>query len=263
MVGGEPGSGGVLVLPAQPSALARARAVAAQLGHSAPYAADEREGREGREGRVILYVGHDDIWLQEADTPQASPVRIDFASPRLQHRRRGGHNELLGRAVGVRAGECPHVIDATAGLGRDAFVLSDLGCTVTLVERSPVLAPLLAEALEQASISGLESVRMAASRMRLERADSCSIDVPEGVVIYLDPMFSSRRGSAAAKKDLSVLQALHKTLEGEDDRLFDWALSQPARRIVVKRPAKAPPIGQRKPSHTIAGKAVRFDVYPR
>ena len=91
-----------------------------------------------------------------------------------QHRRRSGHNELLGRAVGVKAGESPRVVDATAGLGRDAYVLGDLGCEVTLVERSPVLALLLAHALERARISSVESVRAAAASMCLRQADSCS-----------------------------------------------------------------------------------------
>ena len=82
-------------------------------------------------------------------------------------------------------------------------------------------------------------------------------------MIYLDPMFSQRRGSAAAKKDLSVLQALHSATDNEDSQLFEWAMAQPARRVVVKRPAKAAPLQQRQPSHAIMGKAIRFDVYAR
>ncbi|MEK9543840.1 MAG: class I SAM-dependent methyltransferase [Luminiphilus sp.] len=250
------GSGPVAVVPAERGAEARARAVARQLD-----VAVQRDNHQT--ASVILYVGHDDLWLQRADVAQASPVRVDFASPRLQHRRRSGHNELLGRAVGVKAGESPRVVDATAGLGRDAYVLGDLGCEVTLVERSPVLALLLAHALERARISSVESVRAAAARMCLRQADSCSLAVPEGVVIYLDPMFSQRRGSAAAKKDLSVLQALHSATDNEDSQLFEWAMAQPARRVVVKRPSKAPPLQQRQPSHAIMGKAIRFDVYAR
>lgn len=246
----------IAVVPAEPGAEARARAVAQQLD-----VALQRDSHQA--ASVILYVSHDDLWLQRADVAQASPVRVDFASPKLQHRRRSGHNELLGRAVGVKAGASPRVVDATAGLGRDAYVLGDLGCEVTLVERSPVLALLLAEALERARISSVESVRAAAARMCLRQADSCSLEVPEGVVIYLDPMFTQRRGSAAAKKDLSVLQALHTATDSEDGELFRWAMAQPARRVVVKRPAKAPPLQQRQPSHAIMGKAIRFDVYAR
>ena len=65
---------------------------------------------------VVLFVDHDDLWLQQQALEQVSPVRVDFASPGLQHRRRSGQNELLGRAVGVKGGERPSVLDATAGL---------------------------------------------------------------------------------------------------------------------------------------------------
>jgi 16S rRNA (guanine1516-N2)-methyltransferase len=74
-------------------------------------------------------------------------------------------------------------------------------------------------------------------------------------------MFTDRRSSAAVKKDLSVLQALHASVENEDEQLFVWAMSQPVRRVVVKRPLKSPALHHRKPSHVIKGKAVRFDVY--
>jgi 16S rRNA (guanine1516-N2)-methyltransferase len=42
------------------------------------------------------------------------------------------------------------VIDGTAGLGKDAFVLAGLGCKVTLVERHPVVVALLADGLARA-----------------------------------------------------------------------------------------------------------------
>jgi 16S rRNA (guanine1516-N2)-methyltransferase len=74
-------------------------------------------------------------------------------------------------------------------------------------------------------------------------------------------MFTDRRGSAAVKKDLSVLQALHGNVDNEDEQLLAWALAQPVRRVVVKRPLKSAPLDSRKPSHVIKGKTVRFDVY--
>lgn len=210
---------------------------------------------------VALFVDHDDLWLQQQGVAQVSPVRVDFASPGLQHRRRGGQNELLGRAVGVKGGERPRVLDATAGLGRDAYVLADLGCSVTLIERSTVLALMLDQALARASISAIASVQLAASRMQLQPGDSRDYKTSKETVIYLDPMFTDRRGSAAVKKDLSVLQALHDSVDNEDEQLLAWALEQPVRRVVVKRPMKSLPLGHRKPSHGIKGKAVRFDVY--
>ena len=46
-------------------------------------------------------------------------------------------NQPLARAVGIKSGFRPTVFDATAGMGGDAFVLASLGCTVTMIERSP------------------------------------------------------------------------------------------------------------------------------
>ena len=248
-------SGACTVVPATTGAWSIAQRIADQLGCRVVRRAEEVISP------VALFVDHNDLWLQKRSSVQVSPVRVDFASPGLQHRRKSGQNELLGRAVGIKGDVRPWVLDATAGLGRDAYVLADLGCSVTLIERSPVLAFMLEQALERASISAITSVQVACSRMQLQLGDSRHYRTSKETAIYLDPMFTERRGSAAVKKDLSVLQALHGSLENEDEQLFAWAMSQPVQRVVVKRPLKSPALDLRKPSHAIKGKAVRFDVY--
>ena len=45
------------------------------------------------------------------------------------------------------------MLDATAGLGRDAFVLASLGCQVTLIERVPAVAALLENGIERALLN--------------------------------------------------------------------------------------------------------------
>ena len=121
-----------------------------------PNCAAKKKGTE-----LLLVVGETDAWL-EAD---GTEVRVSFDSATMRHRRKGGQNELLGRAVGVKADRKPRVWDATGGMGRDAFVLADLGCEVTLNERVPVLAWLLNESISAASVSSHEQVRDAAERM--------------------------------------------------------------------------------------------------
>ena len=49
----------------------------------------------------------------------------------------------LGAGCWTEAGVNPHIVDATAGLGRDAFLLASLGAKVTLIERSPMMYELL------------------------------------------------------------------------------------------------------------------------
>jgi 16S rRNA (guanine1516-N2)-methyltransferase len=205
-----------------------------------------------------LVVGETDAWLEMT----GSQVRIAFDSASMLHRRRGGQNELLGRAVGIKAGLQPAVWDATGGLGRDAFVLADLGCQVTLYERVPVLAWLLDDAIKAAQVSGYDQVRKAAARMKVHQQDSRLLDVPPDNVLYLDPMFPERKKSAAVKKEAVMLQSLTDTLD-DSESLWNWAWHQPVERIVVKRPLRAPALGPEKPSHALTGKSVRFDVFIR
>ena len=246
-----------VAVPAPPAVLAvsgespaRARAAAAALSTEL---CGQKKGTE-----LLLVVGETDAWL-EAD---GTEVRVSFDSATMHHRRKGGQNELLGRAVGVKADRKPRVWDATGGMGRDAFLLADLGCEVTLNERVPVLAWLLNEAIAAASVSTHEQVRDAAERMMVVAGDSCQSAVPSDSVLYLDPMFPERKKAAAVKKEAAMLQRL---AGGYDDaeQLWAWAWAQPVERIVVKRPLRAPVLGAQRPSHSLSGKSVRFDVFVR
>lgn len=248
-----------VVVPARRGSDRRARAVASRVG--LPFVAT----LDRAVVPVALVVDDMSLWLQQTSSRGAGPVRVDFADPAMQHRRRGGHNELLGRAIGVRATQFPAVLDATGGLARDAYVLADLGCQVSLYERSPVLSLLLEEALAAAAISALPAVRAAAARMTLHADDATRHAALPGQVIYLDPMFPDRRSTAAVRKDLATLQQLYGEQhdEHEGEALLAWAMAQPTPRIVVKRPPKAPPLAAMRVSHAISGKAVRFDVLVR
>lgn len=246
-----------IVAPADAGLWAHAVKIAETL--CLPVAADWRQAT----ARVALVVDFDRAWLQQLGSKPPGPLHVDFASPEMTHRRKGGQNELLGRAVGVKANKHPAVFDATAGLGRDAFVLADLGCEVTLVERSRTLAFLLEQAVDRARLSASDQVRHAVERMRVVWGESLEFEVSDSDVIYIDPMFPDRRNTAAVKKDLAVLQRLHGQQPDDSAALADWALEQSVSRVVVKRPAKAPPLTDRAPSHALSGKAVRFDVYVR
>ena len=205
-----------------------------------------------------MVVGETSAWLEL----EGVKVAVQFDSAAMQHRRKGGHNELLGRAVGLKADRKPPIWDATGGLGRDAFVLADLGCQVTLCERVPVLAWLLNQAVQAAAVSGVDQVRAAAEKMSVLAADSKTQRAPAGTVIYLDPMFPERKKAAAVKKEAAMLQHLaDQTDDGES--LWLWAWDQPVERIVVKRPLRAPILGHIRPAYTLKGKSVRFDVFIR
>ena len=191
------------------------------------------------------------------------PIRVDFGSGELRHRRRGGHNEAIGRAVGIGKRDRLRLVDGTAGLGRDSFVLADLGCEVCMFERSPVVFALLRDGLQRARAAADPWLRDTAASLSLRRGDA-----REGLlagelqadVVYLDPMFPQRRKAARAKKEMWIF---HQLL-GPDPapaELLDAALAAASWRVVVKRPGRAPALAGPPPHHAIPGKTVRFDVY--
>ncbi len=192
------------------------------------------------------------------------PVNADFLSGTVDHRRKfgGGKGQLIAKAVGLKPGIVPHVLDATAGLGKDAFVLASLGCEVTLLERSPVVAELLAAGLARARRS--YDVAYIVSLMTMINADSIEwlTDKSEHVadVIYLDPMFPDRDKSSLVKKEMRLFKPL---VGGDLDAasLLSAALEKARYRVVVKRPRKAPEIEGVKPSLKIEGKSSRYDIY--
>lgn len=208
---------------------------------------------------------HDDQWgLLDQEEPAGVPVIIDFVSGRTAYRRKYGHagGEAISRAVGIKKGHRPNVVDATAGLGRDAFVLATMGCQVHMIERSAVIAKLLGNALQRAVkdekigklIQGKLSLMCADSRQALLRAPF----TPE--VIYLDPMFPQKDKSALVKKDMRMLQEV----VGHDvdaDELLSIALSVATKRVVVKRPAYADYLAIMAPHTSIKTKKHRFDIY--
>src|ERR1700691_1925049 len=68
-------------------------------------------------------------------------IYADFLSETIQYRcqKGGGKRQLLARAIGLPNKPELTVCDITAGLGKDAFILANLGAKVTMIERSPII----------------------------------------------------------------------------------------------------------------------------
>ena len=212
---------------------------------------------------TVLCLGFNGLSLLDCDAPRDEPLRVDFSGGALGFRQRAGfrRDELLARAAGVKGNPLPRVLDATAGLGRDAFMLASLGCEVTLCERHPVVHALLADGLRRAAEQGLTAL----SRMRLCAEDAAGhLHDPASLgaydVIVLDPMFPERSKSALVKKPMRLFHALVGADE-DGGALLECALSRALRRVVVKRPLHAEHLAGRAPTLDYRGKAVRFDVY--
>ena len=184
-------------------------------------------------------------------------VRGDFT--RLLPRIRRGNlaSEHLVRAVKIKGIAEPLVVDATAGLGEDAFLLAAAGCRVLLFERDPVIAALLRDALERAKAD--PETAPIASHLTLRPEDSIPVlPTLSPDVVLLDPMFPERKKTALVKKKFQLIHLLEKPCEDER-ALLDAALAARPRRIVIKRPAKGPFLAGVKPSYSLDGSAVRFD----
>ena len=187
-------------------------------------------------------------------------LRGDFTRmlPRLRQGRL--QQELLVKAARIKGATEPTAIDCTAGLGEDSLLLAAAGFSVTMFERDAMIAALLADALERAAADP----RLAdiVSRMTLVAGDSLAgladLDF-EPDVVFLDPMFPARTKSAAVKKKFQLLHHLEQPCE-EEDALVKAALAAHPHKVVIKRPAKGPHLAGMKPSYSIQGKAVRYDV---
>ena len=213
---------------------------------------------------ALLVASVDGLSLQRTGRAAPGPVSVDFGGAGMRHRRGAGHNELLGRAVGVGKKPVLRVLDATAGLGRDSFVLADLGCQVLMSERVPLVSALLQSGLEKARSSGDPWLQGVLGRMSLwegEARDLPASRLSDIDVVYLDPMFPKRGKSAAVKKEMALFHSLLQGSSRDADRLLLWALALDVARVVVKRPSRAVNLADRRPSHVIAGKTVRYDVY--
>jgi 16S rRNA (guanine1516-N2)-methyltransferase len=219
---------------------------------------------------AVVFEG-DSIVLQQTGAKAPGPILADFVAGAVDHRRKfgGGKGQMIAKAVGIKAGVYPRVLDATAGLGKDAFVLASLGLDVDLLERSPLVYALLEDGLLRARRYAHETedaeLQQLMSRLRLHSIDARNYlqtisDATRPDVIYLDPMFPDRQKTADVKKDM---RAFHYVV-GQDldaNELLPLALAAVNYRVVVKRPRKAPFLNAQTPSYQLEGKSSRYDIY--
>ena len=191
------------------------------------------------------------------------PYYVDFASEQMLYRSAKAmqQNELIVRACKIKSLDRPCcVVDATAGLGRDAFILAASGFTLCVIERHPVVATLLEQGIARITDAEIKK------RLTLVHADSQTYlkkladahDKPD--VVYLDPMFAIKR-QAKVKKELQILQMLLHDTPDDSQALLPLALQAAGKRVVVKRAIDAPPLNHCNPAFSFSGKQARFDIY--
>ena len=212
-----------------------------------------------------LCVGEKGIELRDLAADRERPLRVDFVTGSTAFRKRSANQrrQLIARAIGLQKGTCT-LFDATAGLGRDAFLFACLGCRVTAVERSPILWALLRDGLARAAVSNVTGLQTIVDRIALLQGDSCDVlhnlsHEARPDVVYIDPMYPSSRKAALAKKEMRVLR-LWVGQDGDAAELLEVARRVARRRVVVKRWLRARPLGD-EPTMAYKGKIARYDVY--
>lgn len=207
----------------------------------------------------------DDLALSLQHAANKQNLLIHFDQGKNDHRRRfsNGRQQPLSKAVGLDKPRDLKIIDATAGFGRDAFMIASLGAQVTMLERHPALAALLFDALERAALNSelndiVNNIKLVHKDSQAYLQELSSDNKPD--IIYLDPMYPERKKSALVKKEM---QAAHILVGADTDSnvLLDIALETASRRVVVKRPKGADTLGESTPSTAIHSKNTRYDIY--
>ena len=213
----------------------------------------------------ILILDDNGLKLSKPYDKSVGDLSIDFADGALTWRRQhgGGTGQAIAKAVGLKQKKQLTILDATAGTATDAFVLAALECEVTMIERHPIVAALLENALERAEL--IPDVHDITQHMRLVKGSSldyltqCAEDAFD--IVYLDPMFPhSGKQAAQVKKSMQFF----RDMVGKDedaDALLAPALKAAKYRVVVKRPRKSPYLNNQTPTLSQEGKANRFDIY--
>lgn len=187
---------------------------------------------------------------------KTKPIFVNFLAKDIQYRAKkvSFKNEALVRALGVKKGDMPIIVDGTGGLGIDSFILTRLGFHIIVLERSPIIYTLLKDGIMRAQLENHIQLHYADANHWLKTNKSPDL-------IYLDPMFPLKNKTALSKREMQIF---HDIIDENNDTetLLETALACATRRVVVKRPRLAPAIALAiQPSFNLIGSSCRFDVY--
>ncbi|WP_343128183.1 class I SAM-dependent methyltransferase [Buchnera aphidicola (Takecallis taiwana)] len=166
------------------------------------------------------------------------------------------------QAIGIKKNFFPNIVDATTGLGKDAFIFFSYGCHVTMIERNPIISILLDDGLKR-SYQDNKIQHLIKQRMQLIYNTSLNIhqlNIKKPDVIYLDPMFPKLKKKALSKKTIRTIQDIVGN-DTDSHLLLPICLLFAKNRVVVKRPKKSNHVANIKPNYIIETKKHRFDIY--
>lgn len=203
-----------------------------------------------------LHFENDVLFLSEHQTQLH--VCVDFCSTAFRKRLfepRSKHP--LYRALGISKG-VKTIADATAGFGRDSFLIASWDCKVDAIERNPIVFELLSDGLRRAKED--DKLISIANQIKLRSGDSFDIlDTLAPDTIYIDPMLGETTSQAKVKKEMQVFRALLGK-DHDATKVIKKAIESAQARVVVKRPLRSEALHD-PVSAEYTSKRTRYDMY--
>ncbi len=220
-------------------------------------------------GLLYLDGGVLTLFSQSPISKRPLSLFLDFTSQKMRSMAKAQNKKtLIAKAIGAKTIDTSKwIVDATAGLGQDAFMLAYMGYNVTLLERSPAMAALLSNAISRvkpdswafSTVHRLTLLHTDARQWLFEQ-QQYPTSAKKPSVIYIDPMFPHPDKKALSQKSMQMLQQIVGP-DADADKLLSLAQALATERVVVKRHRASPHLGEQKPQIIFEGKSHRFDVY--
>ncbi len=215
-------------------------------------------------------------------TPQSSRVSlkrnnsnehgifVDFESDEQKYKQQriSSGKDLLARAIGVEPGIA--ICDLTLGLAGDAFKLCYFGAQVAGYEKNPFVWALVENAtwrwnqgrgIQQDKPLSLKPINAdSCEALQLAKTDASASAFSTAEVFYLDPMFNLVR-TALPRKGMQYLDHITSPTPENDLESILMGLKEAKKKLVVKRALQSDWLCGYKPSRSVEGKMVRFDIY--
>ena len=157
---------------------------------------------------VSLVLTDDHLELADAETRPGKGVMVDWRDFLGRGKAGLSKRQPLARAIGR---DSRTVLDATAGLGRDAAMLAALGYEVAAVERSPIVFALLEDGFRRAMDDPIMRETLG-GRLRIMHGEASEVlerREPKPDAVLIDPMYPPRRKtSALASKPIRMVRAV-------------------------------------------------------
>ncbi|CAL4324691.1 class I SAM-dependent methyltransferase [Buchnera aphidicola] len=208
-----------------------------------------------------LIIKNHRIELQNNLKNKEKNIWVDFNYKKFQKYKKDKKIKII-QTLGIKKNYIPHVLDSTAGVGKDSFIFFSHGCKVTMVEKNPILSILLYDGLYRGFQNHKIGILMKKNIQLIYNTSNNlkKIKILKPDVIYLDPMFPQKKKKSLPKKNMQTIQKLIGN-DTDSHILFQQCKQFAKNRIVVKRKMTSKYISNDLPDFNIKTKKHRFDIY--